>query len=298
MRLRLGLGLGRKLYYLYHKFRTWEPVWLFLNRHARKEWKRMKVVLDNEQKRIYEDLSRSGLAVTSMSALGFSDLFEEMKKFTEKRLSDPEVIAEREAKKNITSPKRGDKPHWVFLMGGGKWAGELDRNNPFVKFSLSRKVTNIVGNYFKLKPSFNSLYLTATMIMPKGMKPILSQLWHRDPEDKKMVRVFVCVNDIDESTGPFMTVLGSQYGGKWGRVFPQAPSYGTYIPDEEVNRIIPKENIKVCTAPAGTVVFCDTAGIHKGGYSTHKSRLLSLSAFTSPASRWPKNYEVGYEVTA
>lgn len=284
------MKVGNVFNRIYHEFLSWEPVWLFLNRRARKEWREENPDLDDEQKRIVSEIKQNGIAVSNVDKLGFSDLFMEMKKFTEKRLSDPDVIAEKEAKKHLTPIRRGDKPHWVFLMGGGKWIGKLDRQNPFIKFSLSKKIMDIAGGYLKMKPVFNSFYLTSTMIMPKGAEPILSQRWHRDPEDKKIVRVFVCLNDIDELTGPFVYALGSHYYGKWGHLFPQRRPAGIYPAKGEVERKIPKENMKICTAPAGTVVFADTAGIHKGGYSIAKSRLLSLSLFTSPASTYPANY--------
>lgn len=168
--------------------------------------------------------------------------------------------------------------------------GKLDAENPFIRFSLSKKIHNIAGDYLKLKPLFNSFYLMSTIVVPGGSEEYLSQRWHRDPEDKKLVKVFLYLNDVDEGTGPFTYIKGSQYGGKWRNVFPQRPPAGSYPPAGEVEKIIPQSDVKICTALAGTIIFCDTSGLHKGGFSTERSRLMSMSCFVSEASKYPKNY--------
>jgi ectoine hydroxylase-related dioxygenase (phytanoyl-CoA dioxygenase family) len=130
----------------------------------------------------------------------------------------------------------------------------------------------------------------STIVVPIDSEAYLSQRWHRDPEDKKLVKVFMYINDVDEGTGPFTYVVGSQYGGKWRYLFPQRPPAGSYPIQGGVEKIVKQSDIKVCVAPAGTIIFCDTSGLHKGGFSTEKSRLMSMSCFVSSASRYPKNY--------
>ena len=38
------------------------------------------------------------------------------------------------------------------------------------------------------------------------------------------------------------------------------------------------------TGPAGTLLFCNTAGFHRGGFSTTKPRVLATATYSSPAS--------------
>ena len=37
---------------------------------------------------------------------------------------------------------------------------------------------------------------------------------------------------------------------------------------------VPKNDIRVCTGRAGTVVFCDTTTLHRGGYATKSERTM------------------------
>lgn len=285
------MNLKHKLKRLYYEARNWEPIWNFLNRHAREKWQKENPTLDDEQKRIARELTENGIAFSNMEKLGLLDLFLDMKNFTEEKLKDPEIINEIESKKNFPKGKKGEKTFFIYLFGGDKGMGKLDERNPFMKFSLSRKIRDTAGEYLKLKPSFNSFYLMSTIVVQRDSDAYLSQRWHRDPEDKKLVKVFVYLNDVDEGTGPFTYIMGSQYGGKWRGIFPQRPPAGSYPPDGEVEKLVPQNDVKICTAPAGTVIFCDTSGLHKGGFSTEKSRLMSMSCFVSAASTYLKNYE-------
>ena len=38
------------------------------------------------------------------------------------------------------------------------------------------------------------------------------------------------------------------------------------------------------TAPRGTIIFCNTAGFHRGGFATGKARVLATLTWDSPAS--------------
>ena len=42
--------------------------------------------------------------------------------------------------------------------------------------------------------------------------------------------------------------------------------------------------IKTFTAPRGTVILCNTSGLHRGGFSTAKPRVLATATYCSPAS--------------
>jgi hypothetical protein len=42
--------------------------------------------------------------------------------------------------------------------------------------------------------------------------------------------------------------------------------------------------VKAFTGPAGTLVFCNTSGFHRGGFSTTAPRVLATATYSSPAS--------------
>ena len=43
---------------------------------------------------------------------------------------------------------------------------------------------------------------------------------------------------------------------------------------------------------AGTMIFCDTAGIHRGGYATKNERIMFTAGYRTPASPWPVRYKL------
>jgi hypothetical protein len=56
-----------------------------------------------------------------------------------------------------------------------------------------------------------------------------------------------------------------------------------YPPEGAVESRFPPEQRRVCTGKAGTLVFCDTTGFHKGGHATGKGRYLFNAVYTTNA---------------
>ena len=71
-------------------------------------------------------------------------------------------------------------------------------------------------------------------------------------------------------------------------------AYGR-VPEEEVKREIPDEAVQTFTAPAGTILFCNTSGLHRGGFASGAPRILATATYCSPASLAAlsvRNYEI------
>ena len=100
-----------------------------------------------------------------------------------------------------------------------------------------------------------------------------SQRWHRDPEDDHIVKMFIYFSDVDEEAGPFEYVRDSAAGGKYGDVFPWGQGH-RYPSAEELEAAVDPDDRLTMTGPAGTVIFCDTAGFHRGGFARTKPRIL------------------------
>lgn len=289
-----------RLFFLYHRIRNIQPIWFYwLNRGPRKFWKQFQPKnISEAQMKIAESLKKDGIAIANIADFfppeaGKSDIsfFEDLKKYTLEKLNDPAIQSEIISKKEMRPGKKGEKIFFTYLLGGDKNLISRDFENPFLKFVLRDKIISTAALYLKLAPKFNSFYLMSTMVVPPDSPEYLSQRWHRDPEDKKLIKVFLYLNDVDEGTGPFSYIKGTHFGGRWRHLFPQRLPAGSYPPNGELEKIIPKEDIKICTGRSGTLIFCDTSGLHKGGFSTEKSRLMSMASFVSRASKFPINYE-------
>ena len=119
---------------------------------------------------------------------------------------------------------------------------------------------------------------------PEAAERISSQRWHRDYNDKHLLKVFLYLVDVDESMGPFQFVAGSQPGGPYEDAWGWQPLGQNYPTEQELESRIPASAVQTFTGPAGTLLFCNTAGFHRGGFSTTKPRVLATATYSSPAS--------------
>lgn len=111
-----------------------------------------------------------------------------------------------------------------------------------------------------------------------------SQLWHRDREDLMILKMFICVEDVDEMRGPFTYAPKTHLKGGL-KVKPESFSEnGTCrSTDEMMESVIAKTNWIKGLGKKGTVIFADTAGYHKGGEVLEGYRLLFTTMYVSPA---------------
>ena len=84
--------------------------------------------------------------------------------------------------------------------------------------------------------------------------------------------------------GPFQYVAGSQPGGPYADAWGWQPLGQNYPTEEELEARVPREAVQTFTGPAGTLLFCNTAGFHRGGFSTTRPRVLATATYSSPAS--------------
>lgn len=259
----------------YYRLRTIWPVWFFiLNRRARILYKESNPRLSITQQKIVTSLEQTGLAITSLEEL-FCD------KSLEGRLSL------HTAQFFSTAKEHSRKEFFVELF---EKFPLIDMHNPFVGVLLHRTILDIVNSYLSVCAKLNYFSCTLTRVTPSGSDRIQSQRWHRDPEDRRLCKVFIYLTDVDETSGPFQYIAGSHDRGQWRQTFPQRPPQGSYPPDGAVERLIPSEAVRTCTAKSGSVIFCDTSGLHRGGYATEKERLLFTAVYISSASPWQIRY--------
>jgi hypothetical protein len=100
-----------------------------------------------------------------------------------------------------------------------------------------------------------------------------------------MVKTFLYLRDVDVTNGPFCYVPGSHNGGRFKRFYPQQPDAYNYPNDGIVEKRFPANLRQVCTGKAGTLIFCDTTGFHKGGHPTLGARLLFHGFYTTNAGK-------------
>jgi hypothetical protein len=144
------------------------------------------------------------------------------------------------------------------------------------------KILQIVISYLGYIPELYEIYIEKTV--PVGdASPEYSQNWHRDPEEKKTLKVFLYLSDVNSDCGPFTYILRSQPTGKskLSKLYPQKLPHGSYPDAEDVKNSVGDNSYLVATGEIGTLIFCDTAGLHRGGHATKHHRIMSTAHFPS-----------------
>ncbi len=262
------LAMRKKFTELFYRVRDRYVVWYgLLNRKARLLFVAHPVTLNSVEQRMVDELRANGIAQISFQEL-FSDatLLQEMRHMFDARMAAAKI----NPKKEYLLDPRGE----TFV---------LDVQDPFVRFAVSDTILKIVNGYMGMWTQFHDLVTNQTLPLSPGQPMGRSQLWHRDSHDIKVCKVFLYLNDVDETGGPFHYVRQSHIHGKWWSLYAQKRPSGSYPALEGVEEKLPAEDAQMCVGKAGTIIFCDTIGLHKGGYATTGTRKMVTASFISAA---------------
>jgi hypothetical protein len=105
--------------------------------------------------------------------------------------------AEEIKKIGITSKKE----FWVGLLDDDLKLGPLDSKSPYVQFALQENILKLVSVYMGEVPYLSYVFLSLSQYTGKDWE--VSQLWHQDRDDVKVVKLFVYLTNVNESGGPF-----------------------------------------------------------------------------------------------
>jgi hypothetical protein len=235
--------------------------------------------LNDVQQRAVADLKKDGICI-----LQFSDLFPRQRLQDCTEVAENVVVANRARIENQRRTLTRDRQKYYYLS---LWDGFIDLDNPFIKITLSDQLLGIVNHYFGVAGRLVNVDYWYHLPMPGD--DVASQNWHRDPSDRKLAKIFFYLRDVDDTSGPFQYVLGSHDTGRFGKVFPRRLPHGTYPPRGAVERTFPPESRVACTGKAGTIVICDTSGLHRGGHVTARDRFLFYAFYVTDG-----NYDLRY----
>lgn len=270
----------------YYFFITRDKIWKIYHRKAIERYRKDRPTLTSLENQLVESLKNDGVAIVHISSLmsGGTGLLTQMQNSLE------------------NFPLKKDRRS-LFLKHYFEEKDLQDLSSPFLRFALSENVLAVVSAYFNSCASLR--HLGANMTLPEVILGNAegSQRWHRDPGLFRFCKVFLYFNDIlEESTGPFMYVKKSQPGGVYGHIYKQKlfGKIGVYPPDGSIEKNIPSGQITSCLGKAGTIIFCNTTGFHKGGYSTVSERKMLTAIYNynfddrEPSKKYPVNFESGF----
>ena len=115
----------------------------------------------------------------------------------------------------------------------------------------------------------------------------LAQTFHIDFDRLRWLKIFIYLTDVTPESGPHVFVRHSHL-----REARRAPLIGrgyVRLPDEDVQRVYRADEIVSICGPAGTVLFEDTSGLHKGTMPEKRERLMLEYQFS--CSLFGANYK-------
>jgi len=254
------------------------------NRASRRRFSEDHPELDDVQQRIVTDVDARGYAVLLFSELVGAETSSAVESQGDRFAQETEdALAREERGEGDTELRR--RAGKEFLVRAHSFEDvELGLDDDWFAACISPRMLNVASGYLCLWPKLSYADLWYSVAQPEATTRVASQLWHRDFDDRHLLKAFLYLRDVDEGAGPFEYVPESHPGGRFESVSPWRPMGNGRVPEDEVARAVPAEQIRTFVASRGTIIFCNTSGLHRGGFATEKPRILATATYCSPAS--------------
>ena len=254
---------------------------LLANRSSRRRYAQTPPALDDVQQAVIERLRVEGYATLPFSELvPDTAVWEELESDADRFVTETQAGLEREREGGDAALRR--RAGKEFLVRKYSWGVQLGLDDPWLRLGVNPRLLELANAYLEMWSKLE--YVDVWFTPPAGEADRRSsQRWHRDFNDRHLLKAFLYLVDVDESTGPFEYVPRSAPGGELERLWPWRPLGENYPPDDEFAERVNGRSVAF-TAPKGTIIFCNTSGFHRGGFATGKHRVLATWTWDSPAS--------------
>jgi hypothetical protein len=249
------------------------------NRAARRRYAQQQPALDPVQQGIVDRLRADGYAVVPLTELvpgAWPKLEQEAQRFT----AETEAELERERAGGESALRRREGKEFVVR----KYAYDVDLglDDPWLELGLDMRMLDIANTYLGMWSKLEYVDVWYTPPVANGDRRS-SQRWHRDFNDRHLLKAFLYLTDVEADAGPFEYVPRSAPGGELDHLWPWRPLGDNYPPEEDLEEKVGERSVSF-VAPKGTLIFCNTSGFHRGGFAVGKPRVLATVTYSSPAS--------------
>lgn len=139
-----------------------------------------------------------------------------------------------------------------------------------LKAANDPRVLAAVGAVLGAKPTIS--YMAAWWSLPGRGEAEHAELYHRDYDDLRFVKLFLYLTDVDAASGPHCFVRGSH---KADRLIARSR-----FTDAEVAANFPPEDRLTLEGKAGTAFLENTFGLHRGVPPAEKPRLIFQTLYS------------------
>ena len=176
---------------------------LLSNRTSRDRFGEARPELDDLQQSILSDVRRQGYSVRS-----FHDLFPDGKHWRELEEQRDRFVATTEADLAAGGEHVRVRPGKEFVVRLQSYGVELGHDDPWFRAVSSHRLLDIGNAYLEMWSKLEYVDVWYSVPQPAAGERISSQRWHRDYNDKHLLKVFLYLVDVDEDMGPFQYVAG------------------------------------------------------------------------------------------
>jgi hypothetical protein len=176
--------------------------------------------------------------------------------------------------------RRSNKQYLKAYIAQDLRAGNIDNASIYVRYALQPHVVDVIAKYFGEAPYLS--YVALDLSEYAGDALATSQLWHRDHDDTKVVKLFTYLTDVlDLAHGPF-TFLSPDASKAIHA------SVSTHVADDAVLGRVPQSSFSSMTRSAGSSFLVDTARCYHMGsrIAPGKRRLMYTACYIT----WPAIY--------
>ena len=150
-------------------------------------------------------------------------------------------------------------------------------------WGLQERLLDIAEAYLRVPVAYDGVNIIYTVADGRA---VATRQWHRDWEDRRMVKVAVYCNDVGAGGGPLQIL------SRHDETQDDAAGYfyDPATPDELARLFGPEyaKDVVSCTGPAGTVIFTDTARyFHRGQPAVTADRKAVFFSYFARTPRHP-----------
>jgi hypothetical protein len=254
---------------------------LLANRASRRRYTQEPPALDQTQQGILDRLRDEGYATLPLRELVpdpavWSELEQDAARFMTE--TEAGLASEEEGGESKLRRRAGKE----FLVRKYSSDVQLGLDDPWLRLGANPRLLDVANAYLEMwsKLEYVDVWYTPPV---GGDERRSSQRWHRDFNDRHLLKAFLYLVDVDEESGPFEYVPRSAPGSELDAFWPWRPLGENYPPEDELAERVGDRAVTF-TAPKATLIFCNTSGFHRGGFAKSKPRVLATFTWDSPAS--------------
>lgn len=212
--------------------------------------------ISSDDSPVLDSLQQEGVFVTSLDSLAIpaTDLF---KQAAQEILSDLQSLP--------TNSKS------VVVIPDAQIADYPD----LILWGVEERLLNIIENYIGMPVRYYGAGVRRELANGKTMDV---RQWHRDIDDRRMLKIIIYLNDVDIAGAPFEYIPQSLTLSASEKI-----KYSSgFIGDQKMQAIVSSSEWKTCTGNYGTVIFAGTSHVfHRAKTPVGSDRFSITYAYTS-----------------